>query len=151
MSLRYTGPNGDYPVYCCRFDRDQEAARCARKCALPVDALVERLLLDALVPDQIAIAIATMGQLEEESQQLERAMDSFAERRARYEAERRDANMMPSSLKTSRLVARGSLERTLGRRSCVSIDAIEEEHARWRSQERHRQLCGRPRRVTGLG
>ena len=72
-SLRYTGPNGDYPVYCCRFDRDQRGgALCQEMRALPVDALVERLLLDALVPDQIAIAIAAMGQLEEESRQLER-------------------------------------------------------------------------------
>ena len=23
MSLRYTGPNGDYPVYCCRADKSQ--------------------------------------------------------------------------------------------------------------------------------
>ena len=26
MSLRYTGPNGDYPVYCCRSDRDQQGS-----------------------------------------------------------------------------------------------------------------------------
>ena len=26
MSLRYTGPNGDYPVYCCRSDRDQRSS-----------------------------------------------------------------------------------------------------------------------------
>jgi Recombinase zinc beta ribbon domain len=26
MCLRYTGPNGDYPVYCCRVDRDQRAS-----------------------------------------------------------------------------------------------------------------------------
>jgi Recombinase zinc beta ribbon domain len=27
MRLRYTGPNGDDPVYCCRFDRDQRASK----------------------------------------------------------------------------------------------------------------------------
>ena len=39
MSLRYTGPNGDYPVYCCRADRDHRArpavpgsARARRRC-----------------------------------------------------------------------------------------------------------------------
>ena len=48
MSLRYTGPNGDYPVYCCRFDRDQRGdALCQEVRALPVDAFVERVLLDA--------------------------------------------------------------------------------------------------------
>ena len=73
MCLRYTGPNGDYPVYCCRVDRDQRAsALCQEVRALPVDTLVERVLFDALAPDQIAIALATMGQLEEEGRQLER-------------------------------------------------------------------------------
>jgi len=38
---------------------------------LPVDTFVERIQLDALVPDQTAIAIAAMAQLEE-TQQLER-------------------------------------------------------------------------------
>lgn len=32
MSLRYSGPAGDYPVYTCRADRDQEGGRYARKC-----------------------------------------------------------------------------------------------------------------------
>jgi hypothetical protein len=49
MSLRYTGPYGDYPVYCCRADRDQRgSALCQEVRALPVDALVEGVLLDAL-------------------------------------------------------------------------------------------------------
>ena len=56
MSLRYSGPNGDYPVYCCRSDRDQRgSALCQEVRALPVDTLVERILLDALAPDQIDI------------------------------------------------------------------------------------------------
>ena len=67
--------NSDYPVYCCRADRDQRgSALCQEVRALPVDALVERVLLDALAPDQIAIALAAMGQLEEESRQLRAAM-----------------------------------------------------------------------------
>jgi hypothetical protein len=54
---------------------------------LPVDTLVELVLLEALVPDQIAIVIAAMGQLEEESRQLERQW-TLRRKRARYEAER---------------------------------------------------------------
>ena len=132
MSLRYTGPNGDYPVYCCRFDRDQRGgALCQEVRALPVDALVERLLLDALVPDQIAIAIAAMGQLEEESRQLERQW-TLRRERARYEAER--ARRQYDAVEPeNRLVAR-SLERTWEEK-LRDVDAIEEEHARWRSQE----------------
>ncbi|MCK1705027.1 recombinase family protein [Bradyrhizobium sp. 146] len=59
MSMRYTGPNADYPVYCCRSDRDQEgSALCQEVRALAVDALVQRVVLDALLPDQIEIALA---------------------------------------------------------------------------------------------
>jgi Recombinase/Recombinase zinc beta ribbon domain len=40
MSVRYTGPKADYPVYCCRVDRDQRSgALCQEVRALPVDAL----------------------------------------------------------------------------------------------------------------
>lgn len=66
MSMRYTGPNADYPVYCCRSDRDQQgSALCQEVRALAVDALVERVVLDALLPDQIEIALAAASQLEQ--------------------------------------------------------------------------------------
>lgn len=40
ISLRYTGPNGDYPVYCCRSDRDQRSsALCQEVLALPATRL----------------------------------------------------------------------------------------------------------------
>src|SRR5580704_5326391 len=132
MSLRYTGPNGDYPVYCCRVDRDQRAsALCQEVRALPVDTLVERVLLDALAPDQIAIAIAAMGQLEEDSRQLDRQW-TLRRERARYEAER--ARRQYDTVEPeNRLVAR-SLERTWEDK-LRAVEAIEEEHARWRSQE----------------
>jgi hypothetical protein len=50
------------------------------------DALVERVVLDALVPDQIEVALAAAGQLEQESRQLERQWALRVER-ARYAAE----------------------------------------------------------------
>ena len=132
MGLRYTGPNGDYPVYCCRFDRDQRGgALCQEVRALPVDALVERALLDALAPDQIAIAIAAMGQLEDESRQLDRQW-TLRRERARYEAER--ARRQYDAVEPeNRLVAR-SLERSWEEK-LRAVEAIELEHARWRSQE----------------
>ena len=53
------------------------AARCVRKFVLCRSMRSSSVvLLDALAPDQIAIALATMGQLEEESRQLESAMDT---------------------------------------------------------------------------
>ena len=132
MSLRYTGPNGDYPVYCCRSDRDQQgSALCQEVRALPVDALVERLLLDALAPDQIAIALAAVGQLEEESRQLERQW-TLRRERARYEAER--ARRQYDAVEPeNRLVAR-SLERDWEEK-LRAVEAVEQEHTRWRSKE----------------
>src|SRR5438128_12081063 len=132
MSLRYTGPNGDYPVYCCRSDRDQQgSAICQEVRAFPVDTLVERALLDALAPDQIAIALAAVGQLEEESRQLERQW-TLRRERARYEAER--ARRQYDAVEPeNRLVAR-SLERAWEDK-LRAVEAIEQEHARWRLQE----------------
>jgi DNA invertase Pin-like site-specific DNA recombinase len=132
MALRYTGPNGDYPVYCCRVDRDQRAGiLCQEVRALPVDQLVEDALLDALAPDQIAIALAAMGQLEEDSRQLDRQW-TLRRERARYDAERarRQYNTVEPE---NRLVAR-SLERTWEDK-LRAVEAIEQEYARWRSQE----------------
>src|SRR6202035_1016531 len=132
MSLRYTGPNGDYPVYCCRVDRDQRGnALCQEVRALPVDSLVERALLDALAPDQIAIALAAVGQLEEESRQLERQW-TLRRERARYEAER--ARRQYDAVEPeNRLVAR-SLERAWEEK-LRAVEAIEQEYARWHSEE----------------
>jgi DNA invertase Pin-like site-specific DNA recombinase len=132
MSLRYTGPNGDYPVYCCRSDRDQRGvALCQEVRALPIDAFVENVLLDALAPDRIAIALAAMGQLEEESRQLERQW-ALRRERARYEAER--ARRQYDAVEPeNRLVAR-SLER-VWEEKLRAVEAIDQEHARWRSEE----------------
>src|SRR5437016_6387594 len=132
MTLHYSGSHSDYPVYCCRIDRDQRAsALCQEVRALPVDSFVERALLDALAPDQIAIALAAVGQLEEESRQLERQW-TLRRERARYEAER--ARRQYDAVEPeNRLVAR-SLERAWEEK-LRAIEAIEQEYARWRSEE----------------
>lgn len=126
MSMRYTGPNADYPVYCCRADRDQQgSALCQEVRALAVDALVERVVLDALVPDQIEIALAAAGQLEQESRQLERQWMLRVER-ARYEAER--ARRQYDAVEPeNRLVAR-LLERAWEEKLPV-VEAVEQQHA----------------------
>jgi len=132
MSLRYSGPNGDYPVYCCRSDRDQRgSALCQEVRALPVDTLVERILLDALAPDQIDIALAAMEQLEEESYQLERQWALRCER-AQYEADRAQ-RQYDAVEPENRLVAR-SLERAWEEK-LRAVEAIEQEYARWRAAE----------------
>lgn len=132
MSLRYSGPQGTYPVYACRADRDQDAGPlCQEVRALPVDAKVERILLEALIPDKIAIAIAALGEIEAEAQQLERQW-SLRRERARYEAER--ARRQYDAVEPeNRLVAR-SLER-VWEDKLRAAEAIEQDYERWSRNE----------------
>ena len=132
MSLRYSGPAGDYPVYTCRADRDQQGGPlCQEVRALSVDVCVENILLEALRPDKIAIAIAALGQIEEETRQLERQW-ALRRERARYESER--ARRQYDAVEPeNRLVAR-SLER-VWEEKLRAAEAIEQDYERWRHDE----------------
>jgi DNA invertase Pin-like site-specific DNA recombinase len=109
MCLRYSGPHGDYPVYMCVADHNADGQpRCQEVRALLVDAEVERLVLAALAPDRIALAVAALGEVEEETRVLERQW-SLKRERGRYDAER--ARRQYDAVEPeNRLVAR-SLER----------------------------------------
>ena len=131
MSLRYTGPKGDYPVYCCRADRDHKAGPlCQEVRALAIDAFVERTFLDALAPDQIAIAVAALGQLQQEA----RGWRSNGHCGASAPATRPSgpgANTTRSSPRTGWWRARWSAP---GKRSCA-VEEVEQEYERWRRAE----------------
>jgi DNA invertase Pin-like site-specific DNA recombinase len=132
MSMRYTGPNADYPVYCCRSDRDMAAGPlCQEVRALPVDAVVEQRLLDALAPDQIVVAMAALEQIEVEASRGERQW-ALRRERARYDAER--ARRQYDAVEPeNRLVAR-TLE-LLWEEKLRAAEAIEKEYAQWRLEE----------------
>ena len=66
---------------------DRRATALPGSACLQVDAEVERLMLAALAPDRIALAVAALGEMEEEARLLERQW-SLRRERARYEAER---------------------------------------------------------------
>ena len=88
MGVRYSGPHGDYPVYHCSADQGITGQpRCQEVRALGADAEFERVLLEALAPDQIALAVADVGEIEAETRALEHQWGLKRER-ARYEAER---------------------------------------------------------------
>jgi hypothetical protein len=128
MCLRYSGPHGDYPVYQCTADQQQEGGRrCQEIRALSVDAEVEKLALSALAPDRIAVAVAALGELEDEARLLERQW-ALKRERARYEAERarRQYDVVEPE---NRLVAR-SLERAWEER-LRQVERIEAEHVSW--------------------
>src|SRR5215469_13438744 len=95
------------------------AGRAARRCALGIDGAVERLLLEALTPDRLALAIAALGELENEARALEHQW-SLKRERARYEAER--ARRQYDAVEPeNRLVAR-SLERVGGQAPASGAD-----------------------------
>lgn len=132
MGLRYSGPHANYPVYLCAADLGQSALpRCQEVRALPVDAEVERLLLEALEPDRIAIAIAALAQIENEVRQLDRQW-SMKKERARYEAERA-RRQYDAVDPDNRLVAR-SLERQWEEK-LREVEATEQAYQCWRSQQ----------------
>ena len=132
MGVRYSGPHGDYPVYRCGADHARNGRpRCQEVRALLVDAEVERVLLDALAPDQVALAVAAVGQLETETRMLERQWTLKCER-ARYEAERarRQYDVVEPE---NRLVAR-SLER-VWEEKLRAVEAVEQAHESWRREQ----------------
>jgi DNA invertase Pin-like site-specific DNA recombinase len=132
MGLGYSGPHGEYPVYRCRADKDQRGdPACQEVRALAVDTEVERLVLEALAPDRVALAVAALGELEEETRLLERQW-ALKRERARYEAER--ARRQYDAVEPeNRLVAR-SLERAWEER-LRTVERVEEEYECWRREQ----------------
>jgi DNA invertase Pin-like site-specific DNA recombinase len=130
MGVRYSGRRGDYSVYHCSADQGITGQpRCQEVRALGADAAFERVLLDALAPDQITMAVAAVGQIETETQALEHQWGLKRER-ARYEAER--ARRQYDAVEPeNRLVAR-SLERVWEEKLRRS-EAVEQSYAAWRA------------------
>jgi hypothetical protein len=63
LHLRYSGPQGDFPVYVCNNDQRQFGGkRCQEVQAMALDAQVEQRFLEALRPDQVALALAALAQ-----------------------------------------------------------------------------------------
>jgi hypothetical protein len=81
MCLRYSGTHGDFPVYVCVADQALDGGpKCQEVRALQVDVEVERLILEALTPDRIAVAVATLGEIEAENRAMERQWSLKRER-----------------------------------------------------------------------
>jgi len=132
MSVRYSGPHGDYPVYHCSADQVRDGQpRCQEVRALRVDAAIEQELLAALAPDQVALAVAAVGQIEAETQRLAQQW-ALKRERARYEAER--ARRQYDAVEPeNRLVAR-SLER-VWEEKLRHLEAVEQAHEAWQREQ----------------
>jgi len=93
--------------------------------------MIEGVLLEALAPDRIALAVAAVGQLEEQARMLERQW-ALQRERARYEAERarRQYDLVEPE---NRLVAR-SLER-VWEEKLRATEAVEQAYEAWRREQ----------------
>ena len=132
MRLRYSGPRGEFPVYKCTYDQGEYGApHCQEVRGLGLDAEVEAILLAALTPDRISLALAALAELEQEYASLKRQRELQLER-LHYEAER--ARRQYDAVEPeNRLVAR-----TLERRWEEKLRALEkadQEYQLWLSQQ----------------
>lgn len=132
MRLRYSGPQGEFPVYECYYAYSEYGApRCQEVRGLGLDAEVERLLLEALEPDQITLALAALEELEQEYAALKRQRELHLER-LRYEAERAQ-RQYDAVEPENRLVAR-----TLERRwedKLRELEKAEQDFQSWVNQQ----------------
>lgn len=134
MRLRYSGPRGDFPVYTCDYafvDRGG-GPHCQEVRALGLDAEIEQILLQALAPDKVALALAALEQLDQEYATLRKQRELRLER-ARYEAER--ARRQYGAVEPeNRLVAR-TLERAWEEK-LRAVEQVEQEYQAWLQQHR---------------
>jgi hypothetical protein len=112
-----------------------------------VDVEVERLILQALTPDRIALAVAALDEIEKETSAMERQW-SLKREHARYDAER--ARRQYDAVEPeNRLVAR-SLERAWEER-LRRAEQIEQEYAAWRREQAVSISDGDRQEILALG
>ena len=132
MRVNYSGPQGEYPRYVCTADYAQEGrAHCQEARALQIDVQIEQLILAALEPDQLALALAMMAQMEAEVQTLEQQWQLRLER-VRYEAARAQ-RQYDQVEPENRLVARELEQQWEGK--LRQMERTEQEYQRWRQQQ----------------
>ncbi len=148
MHLRYSGPQGEFPVYTCTYGSNNTcSSHCQEVRALGLDAEIERLVLTALAPDKLAIALAALEQLEQEQAALGRQWQLRLER-TRYEAERarRQYNAVEPE---NRLVAR-TLERAWEDK-LRSVEKVEQEYQAWRQHTQFELTAADRQDILALG
>jgi len=145
MGLHYNGRAGEYAVYHCMADEDREA--CQRVRGGRIDAEVEKLVLAALAPDSIALALAAFNELNADAKLLERQW-ALKRERARYEMER--ARRQYDAVEPeNRLVAR-SLE-SLWEEKMRAVERIEQDYERWHTEQEAAITASDRAQIVALG
>jgi DNA invertase Pin-like site-specific DNA recombinase len=132
MPLRYSGPQGEYPVYACTRDQQQSGQpRCQEVRAVGLDAEIVQLFLQALEPDNIQVALAAFAEAEREATGLQRQWQLRRER-AQYDVDRarRQYHLVEPE---NRLVAR-SLEQQWEDKLRAQ-EELEQTYQRWVTQQ----------------
>jgi len=133
MSLRYSGPQGQFPVYKCEYAcTEYGLPRCQEVRGLGLDAEVERLFLKALVPDQISLALAAVEELEKEHQTLKQQRELHLQR-LHYEAER--ARRQYDTVEPENRLVACTLEKTWEEK-LRAVEKAKQEHQSWLRQQR---------------
>ena len=133
MGVGYSGPHGDYPVYRCAADeREYGGARCQEVRGPGIDAAVEQVVLAALEPDRIRLAVDALEQLELEAEALDTQWQLRLER-VRFEAQRAQRQYHTVEPE-NRLVAR-HLEQ-LWEEKLRAVEATEQQYTTWRHEHR---------------
>jgi hypothetical protein len=132
MHLHYAGRSGEYPVYICTDGTiKRQAPMCQHVRTQAIDDEIERAVLDVLAPDKLAIALATLEEVEREEAGLSKQWQLRLER-ARYEAER--ARRQYDTVEPeNRLVAR-TLE-VQWEDKLRAVEQLEREYESWRQRQ----------------
>ena len=148
MQLRYSGPQGDFPVYRCGLEaQDYGGAQCQEVRAPGVDQAVEALVLEALVPERIALALEALGQLEREMGALEHQWQLRLER-ARYEAQRAQRQYNAAEPE-HRLVAR-TLE-SQWEAALRAVESTERDYETWARENRAHITAQEQQEILSIG
>jgi len=129
--VRYRGARGERPGYVCNTNAiELGEPRCQEVNAADVDPLVEALLLQALEPDKLALAVEAFAHLTRERAGLNHQWQLRLER-ARFDAER--AKRQYDAVEPeNRLVAR-NLERHWEAK-LRAVEAVERDYHQWQGQ-----------------
>jgi DNA invertase Pin-like site-specific DNA recombinase len=129
--VRYRGARGERPGYVCNTNATELGEpRCQEVHAADVDPAVEQIMLQALEPDKVALAVEAFEQLAREAKGLDRQWQLRLER-ARFEAERAQ-RQYDAVEPENRLVAR-NLEKHWEAK-LRAVEEVERDYAQWQAQ-----------------
>ena len=148
LVLHYSGPHGEFPVYGCRYARQQlQHSHCQEVRALGLDEEIERIVLEALAPDQIVLALSALEQLEQEYRTLRQQWQIRLER-ATYETER--ARRQYNAVEPENCLVARNLE-SLWEQKLRSKEQLEQEYQTWLGQNRLEITAEDRQEILALG